>query len=289
MVDRRIRAHPRRPASVRPWLEARKREAIGTLAGGIVHDFNNILAAILGSVALAREDVDAGHPGQQYLEQIGKAGQRARSLVRQILAFSRRQPAEFVAMSLRGLVEKMVAMLQSTAGPAVRWRPIVSGERLAVQGNMTQLQQVLMNLGTNALHALHEGAGSIEVGLARAGPGRGARHRRDAWRDDRGDQHGRALKPLRSVPAADRPRQCPRTARCGRPRPGARNGQHVLQVDDDEVMALTVQGLLQRLGHRVSVSPGAREAIAAITDAPEGFELVVTDFNMPKHSGPRCP
>jgi signal transduction histidine kinase len=72
--------------------QSQKMEAIGTLAGGIAHDFNNILAAILGNVALAQQDLRADHSAQPRLQQIAQAGARARSLVQQIVAFSRQQP-----------------------------------------------------------------------------------------------------------------------------------------------------------------------------------------------------
>lgn len=145
--------------------EAEKLEAIGTLAGGIAHDFNNIMAAILGNVALARQDIDATHPVQAQLAQIGKAGQRARSLVQQILAFSRNQPGELVNRSLQPIVEETVAMLRSTVGPGVAVRAVLPDHPLRVLGNATQLQQVLLNLGTNASHALIEDSGTIEIGL----------------------------------------------------------------------------------------------------------------------------
>ena len=339
-ITDRKRAEATRLVLEAQLLEARKLEAIGTLAGGIAHDFNNILAAILGNVALAREDVDAGHPVQPFLEQIGKAGQRARSLVQQILAFSRQQPAEFVVVSLRRLIEETVAMLQSTAGPSVELRAIVPDTSLAVQGNPTQLQQVLMNLGTNALHALRDGRGRIEIGLehrqfAEAGgsptpaglaPGRYAH----LWVADDGigmndetrqrifepffttkpvgqgtglglavvhgivETHGGAIEVASApglgsrfdlyLPLADEDSgPAPLDEIALGPARGA--GQHVLYVDDDEVMALMVQGLLQRLGYRVTVRPGALEAIEAVTGDPDAFDLVVTDFNMPKHSG----
>ncbi len=146
-------------------LEARKLEAIGTLAGGIAHDFNNIMAAILGNAALASEDVGAGHDAQRFLQQITKAGQRARSLVQQILAFSRQQPSEMVSLLLPPLVEESVAMLRSMAGPQTRLVAVLPDARLAVLGDATQLQQILMNLGSNALQALPEGVGLVEVGL----------------------------------------------------------------------------------------------------------------------------
>jgi signal transduction histidine kinase/CheY-like chemotaxis protein len=338
-VTDRKRAEATRLVLEAQLLEARKLEAIGTLAGGIAHDFNNILAAILGNVALARVDLEGGHPAQPFLEQIGKAGQRARSLVQQILAFSRQQPTEFVAVSLRRLIEETVAMLRPTAGPSVSLRSIVPDTSLAVQGNPTQLQQVLMNLGTNALHALRDGMGHIEIGLepiqfakegrpppAGLSPGSYAH----LWVTDDGigmsdevrqrifepffttkpvgqgtglglavvhgivETHGGTIEVSSVVGQGSRfdlylPLTDPDTGPAPLDEIGlgsARgSGQHVLYVDDDEVMALMAQGLLQRLGYRVTVSPGAQEAIDTVTRDPEAFDLVVTDFNMPKHSG----
>ena len=145
--------------------EAEKLEAIGTLAGGIAHDFNNIMAAILGNVALARQDIETNHPAQAQLAQIGKAGQRARTLVQQILAFSQNQPGELVSRSLRPIVEESVAMLRSMVGPKVRMRTVLPEHPLRVLGNTTQLQQVLLNLGSNASHALPDQGGAIDIGL----------------------------------------------------------------------------------------------------------------------------
>src|SRR5207245_4728394 len=86
--------------------DVQKMESIGTLAGGIAHDFNNILGAILGNVALAREDLGADHPALARLEQIHKSSLRARSLVQQILTFSRREPQELVTQPLRPVIEE---------------------------------------------------------------------------------------------------------------------------------------------------------------------------------------
>jgi len=145
--------------------EAEKLEAIGTLAGGIAHDFNNIMAAILGNVALARQDIGSTHPVQTHLAQIGKAGQRARSLVQQILAFSRNEPGELVSRSLQPIVEETVAMLRSIVGSNVLVRTVLPEHPIRVLGDTTQLQQVLLNLGSNAAQALPDETGVIEFGL----------------------------------------------------------------------------------------------------------------------------
>ena len=146
--------------------EAQKIESIGTLAGGIAHDFNNILAAILGNVALARQDAAAGRPVQESLDQINRAGARARHLVQQILTFSRRDQHGFANQPLGPVVDETFGLLRATLPAGVRLDKVLPMLPLAVRGDSTQLQQVLMNLCTNAWHALPLYGGRIEVGAA---------------------------------------------------------------------------------------------------------------------------
>jgi PAS domain S-box-containing protein len=145
--------------------ESQKMEAIGTLAGGIAHDFNNILGAILGQLALLRDELGGSHRALQGLGQIDKSARRARRLVQQILAFSRREPQQLHNQALRPVLEETLALLRSTLPAGVQLDPALSGEPLHVLADATQIQQVLMNLCTNAWHALHGESGRIEVGL----------------------------------------------------------------------------------------------------------------------------
>jgi PAS domain S-box-containing protein len=167
-ITERKEAESERRALEQQLRDLQRIESIGTLAGGIAHDFNNILAAILGNTALAREDLPPAHAAQASLEQINRAGLRARSLVQQILAFSRRQPTEMGVQPLRPLVEETLALLRATLPAGVRLDTELADEPLVVQGDATQLQQVLMNLCTNAWQAMPEGRGRIVVGLAAA-------------------------------------------------------------------------------------------------------------------------
>ena len=146
--------------------EAQKMEAIGVLAGGIAHDFNNVLAGILGNVALAVQDLPPGHPAATSLEQIRKAGLRGRGLVQQILAFARRQPREVVSCELRPLVDECLGLLRSTLPAGVTLGATLSAEPLFVMADATQVEQVLMNLCTNAWHSLAGRPGRIAVTLA---------------------------------------------------------------------------------------------------------------------------
>ncbi|MEO7150336.1 MAG: PAS domain S-box protein [Burkholderiaceae bacterium] len=146
--------------------ESQKMEAIGTLAAGIAHDFNNILGAILGNLALAREEVGPAHASLRSLEQINKSAVRARTLVQQILAFGRRQPQELINRPLGPLVEETLALMRATLPAGVSLESQLTPARLNVLANATHMQQVLMNLCTNAWHALQGRAGRIVVGLA---------------------------------------------------------------------------------------------------------------------------
>jgi signal transduction histidine kinase len=151
--------------------ETQKLQAIGTLAGGIAHDFNNILGAIIGNVALARDMLGDGHAAQQPLRRVKRASLRARSLVQQILAFSRQQPQALKPQPLQPVMLETVALLNSTLPADVQLTTQLPDAALWVRCDATQMQQVLMNLCTNAWHALHGGRGHIEVGLEAVGDG----------------------------------------------------------------------------------------------------------------------
>ncbi len=145
--------------------ESQKMEAIGTLAGGIAHDFNNILAAILGNAALARERLAPDDPALRHLAQITQAGSHARNLVQQIVAFGRRQPLARVPQPLAPLVEASITLLRATLPASVDLQCEVPAEPLWARVDGNQFQQVLMNLCTNAWHALQGEQGRIVVSL----------------------------------------------------------------------------------------------------------------------------
>ena len=157
--------------------EAQKLEAIGTLAGGVAHDFNNLLAVILGNLALAREDVGPEHPAQESLNEISRASVRARHLVQQILAFSRRQAQELKRQPLRPLVAETLTLMRSLLPAGVQQVEDFSDQELPVLADATQMQQVLMNLCTNAWQSMEGRAGRITVGLHRVAMDAAMSHR----------------------------------------------------------------------------------------------------------------
>jgi two-component system cell cycle sensor histidine kinase/response regulator CckA len=148
--------------------ESQKMEALGTLAGGVAHDFNNIVAAILGNVELALDDVPEPNPARTSLYEIRKAGRRARDLVQQILAFSRRQDNTREPTCLRVVLEEAHSLLRATLPADVSLHLHVDPNLPAVMANATQVAQVVLNLATNALQAVQGQAGArVQLRLER--------------------------------------------------------------------------------------------------------------------------
>ena len=148
--------------------ESQKMEALGTLAGGVAHDFNNIVATIMGNVELALQDVGPRHAALESLEEIRKASRRAKDLVQQILAFGRRQVLERNVISLAPVVEASARLLRSTLPAGFSLSVECAPDAPAVLADATQIQQVLLNLCANAWQAMQgqERPGTIEVRLA---------------------------------------------------------------------------------------------------------------------------
>jgi two-component system, cell cycle sensor histidine kinase and response regulator CckA len=145
--------------------ESQKMEAIGTLAGGIAHDFNNIVAAILGNAELAREDSAGNAHALESVEEIRKAATRARALVQQILSFSRHQPTELKVIALGPVVEETLRFLRVTLPPRITLTAVCDPDVPQVLADTTQIEQVLLNLVTNAVQAMSSGQGHIEIRL----------------------------------------------------------------------------------------------------------------------------
>jgi PAS domain S-box-containing protein len=141
-----------------------KMEAIGTMAGGIAHDFNNILTIILGNADLARYVSDDDSPARQYIEQIQKASGRAKEMVNQILAFSRRAKHNLVPVRPYMIFSESLKLLRSTIPSSVEIQQELDTNCPAINADPTQLNQVLMNLCANAAHAMDE-KGVLKVKL----------------------------------------------------------------------------------------------------------------------------
>jgi len=146
--------------------QVQKMQAIGTLAGGIAHDFNNILGAIVASLHLIKTDLPADHPTQEWLDLIQKATSRATDLVQQILAFSRQREQNQQPVKLQVVIKEVMRLLRAATPAGVELSSRVMLDTPSVLADPSQIHQVLMNLCTNALQALPERGGRIELGLA---------------------------------------------------------------------------------------------------------------------------
>lgn len=317
--------------------QTQKLESIGTLAGGIAHDFNNILSAILGNAELARMDLDPHHEAYGCLEEIRKAGQRAKGLVQQILAFGPRQPSEQKAVPLQALVEEMSRLLRATLPAGVELQIALDPLAPPVLGDANQLHQALFNLCTNAWHSLDDQPGTISIRLdsctldhpaAAALPGtRPGRHVRVEVADT---GHGIELEAPRHIfepffttkhpgkgtglgltmvqaivqshhgsivvdsiprkgstfilylPATD---AAPEMSTAPEPATGRGTGQRILYLDDEEQLVSLGTRMLSRAGFQIFGFTHPGTAIEAFSRNPMGFDVVITDHNMPEQSG----
>ena len=162
LVASGLRAEQRRIAaaleeSQRQLEQSQQLEAIGRLAGGVAHDFNNLLAAILSYADLVLQSLPPGDKHRDDVEEIKRAGRHAAELTRQLLAFSRQQVMEKAVLNLNEVVHDEVGLLQRLVGPLVEIRTYFDPEPWLIRGDRLQIEQVLMNLATNARDAMPKG------------------------------------------------------------------------------------------------------------------------------------
>jgi len=143
--------------------QAQKMEAIGNIAGGIAHDFNNILTIIIGFGQLIR-DKSQDSLAQQNIQQVLKAANRAKFLVQQILTFSRQADHKFIPLRLQGITKEVVQLLRATTPTTVNISADIQPQCSAVNADPTQVHQILVNLCTNAVHAMDE-KGILRISL----------------------------------------------------------------------------------------------------------------------------
>jgi PAS domain S-box-containing protein len=155
-ITARKRAEDQRLRLEQQLRHAQKMEAVGTLAGGIAHDFHNILGAIIGFAELLKEEV-TGEQSQSDLRQIILSADRGKELVERILAFSRRQEPLRRPVSLAPTVTEVSKLLRASLPPSIQIRLVVDAEAPRVMADPASVHQVLMNLGTNAAHAMPSG------------------------------------------------------------------------------------------------------------------------------------
>ena len=161
----RQRAEEALAQSERQFRQAQKMEAVGRLAGGIAHDFNNLLTVIMGYSHVLATELGREHPLYDKIEETQKAGERASMLVRQLLAFSRKQPLEPKHLSLNAVVTNLEGMLQRLIGADIRLVIKLDPGNRQVRADQAQLEQVLMNLVVNSRDAMPNG-GTLTIETA---------------------------------------------------------------------------------------------------------------------------
>ncbi len=319
---------------------ASKLEALGTLAGGVAHDFNNILASVIGYGELARDAAAPASAQARQLDQVLQAGQRGKQLVERILAFSRGTPRAHTVFLLAPVVEEVLQLLAAALPAGVELQSELAAPGAAIRGDPTQLYEAVMNLCTNGLQALQgRPAGSLRVALhteertqpetlfeTTLAPGRyaclavsdnGAGITPEVMarlfepffttRQGPGPQRGTGLGlavvhgVVADLGGAIDVRSQPGQGACFTlyfpladaavvtPAEPAElplgQGQTVLVVDDEPALVALAEELLAGLGYEPFGLASSTEALARFREAPERFDLVLTDELMPELSG----
>jgi PAS domain S-box-containing protein len=321
-----VRDTSQRRALERQLAQAQKLEAVGRLAGGVAHDFNNIVTAILGHAEMARDVIPEGSPAQEDLGQIIRASGRATELTGQLLTFSRRQVAQPRRMDLNGLVDETRRLFERLIGADVQLTIERHDAPVIVHADPGQLEQVLMNLVVNARDAMPTGGKlTVRVGLQES---RALIEVRDTGIGMSPDIQARIFEPffttkergkgtglglamcygivhqaggtidVESAPDAGSTfRVLLPVASADAPdgRPVLRSGSSVaplggtetiLLAEDEPMVRDLAIRVLEGLGYRVLVGRDGSEALAVSDGFRERIHLLLTDVVMPGLSGP---
>jgi PAS domain S-box-containing protein len=316
--------------------QKQKMEAIGTLAGGIAHDFNNILAAMQGYAELSLDDLAEDSPVRNNLEQIMACSSRATKLVKQILTFSPEGEQKKEPVQISAMVKEVLGMLRSSLPATIKICRRIHAASSVIMADPTQIHQILVNLCTNASHAMRQTGGQLDVSLAdvhldsetrigneylRPGPyvqisvsdsGCGMDKevldrifepffttKKESGGTGLGlsvvhgivKSHDGAIT-VRSTPGQgttfdiffprmeDAEVQQPQS-----PQLPGRERQVILLVDDEQMMVDVTGQILERLGFAVVAKTNSIDALQAFQEAPDEFDLVITDQVMPNMTG----
>ena len=299
-----------------------KLETLGRLAGGVAHDFNNLLTVIEGYARMLREEVQIEESAQEYVEEIIRAADRASALTRQLLAFSRNEPAEPRLLDLNETVGQMQGMLRRVIGEDIELATTLAREEAGILADPGQIEQVVMNLVVNARDAMPQGgrlrievdAGEIAVELRVSDTGSGIP---DAVR-------GRMFEPFFTTKAAGQGTglglavvrsiveqaggqievetsvgvgtlfriRFPRAAgRVHVKKPpvevsAPRGRERILLVEDEASLRALMQRILEQSGYQLILAADGDEAIRKIREASAPLDLLVADVRLPGRSGP---
>lgn len=163
--DRLVSEIKQRHDAEQQLVQTQKMEAIGTLAGGIAHDFNNMLAIIIGNAELAMDDIE-DEGAKRNLTQILNASKRSRDLIKQMLTFSRISEGSRKPINLIALIKETANLLRGSLPSTIRIKADIRTDSGDVAGDPIQIQQVIMNLATNAAHAIGDNPGTLAIRLS---------------------------------------------------------------------------------------------------------------------------
>lgn len=301
--------------------QAQKMETVGTLAGGIAHDVNNQLTAILGQVDLGLEHLEDGHTARRHLARAGEAARRCAETTRALLAFSRPTVAEQRPLDLNAVVEEALHLLRKVVGALVQLDTDLSEGLPAVQGDPIQLEQVLVNLVVNARDALPVGGtvlirtrlapdGRVDLEVQDNGVGMPPEVQARIFEPffttkGPGEGTGLGLAMVRGIVVAhggevsvdstwgqgttfrirlNRAAASPLAPRAERSeRPVRLEGLRILVAEDEAVIRATVAEALEARGARIVEASSGEDAWARFLEG--GFDAVVTDHLMPGCTG----
>ncbi|NQZ07664.1 MAG: response regulator [Algicola sp.] len=312
---------------------AQKMEAIGVLTGGIAHEFNNLLAPILGFTELLLGSKVEGDQDIKRLEQIQKAGHRAKSLVQQMLAYGRKSMTQTEIVELEGLVEDTLKLTKNTIPSNIKITKEFEVDLPPIFGMQNEVDQVILNLIVNASHAMPEG-GTLTIGLKRSdghryisddGPCEGnfvvlsvidSGEGMDKDTLERifdpffttkgvGKGSGLGLSVVQGIVAQHEghievesnlgagsafyvyfPAQQvkPTPVEIALPLVGGGN-EHILLIDDEHMLTELTKEMLQSVGYKVTEFNDSVDALKCFARQPQAFDLVITDYDMPKMNG----
>jgi len=305
-------------------IQAEKMESIGNLAGGIAHDFNNLLSAIMGFTELALDEVEPGSELEDSLQEVYTAGGKARDLVKQILAFARQSDEERVPVQLSTIVKEVLKFIRSTIPSTIEISQDIGSFEM-IEGNPTQVHQMLVHLCTNASHAMAESGGVLNVGLNEvtidgtrclqltvADTGTGidpeiieAIFEPYFTTKPPGEGTGIGLAMVKgvvesyngSIEVESTPGEgtnvtihLPITSNREQnvfPRDTElpKGSGNLLVVDDEPAIVKMTTRLLESLGYRVDSCTDSLDALARFREAPQSYDLVLTDMTMPNLTG----
>lgn len=302
-------------------VRAQKLEAVGQLAGGVAHDFNNILTTIVGASHLAAMDAPEGSEIAGEIEQIAIAARRAKSIVNELLTFARREPGENRPVDLSSIVDEVVGLLRASLPPTVSISSACP-RKMTVMGDPTHLHQIVMNLCRNAAEAMAGAAGTfsvsvssvgndrIELSVSDDGPGMTEEIREHLFEpffttkpigkgsglglavvfglvDDMAgtitveSEPGSGSTFRINLPATDE--DAAEAASKAEPLP--RGTERIILIDDEAEVAGTLQRVLSRLGYQVQAFTRPKVALDSFRKSSGKFDLVVSDMVMPDMNG----